>query len=114
MKKMLLLAVTAIMMSGATFAAKDSEAKSSTHVDVIGNGYGRMYKVLYMSAPQDRVTMSIYDEDGRMVVKTSVKGKDGFLKPFRFEDMPAGEYTVVIKDDQGTYRKKFVHDPTEF
>ncbi|GJM62487.1 carboxypeptidase-like regulatory domain-containing protein [Persicobacter diffluens] len=111
--KNLLIAFALVLTSTFAFAGNnDNEAaKGKSFFRVIGNANAETYKVLYMANMDSKVSVSIYNEAGVLVAKTTVKDKDGFLKPFRFESMPAGEYTVVVKDGFGVTRKTFTHTP---
>ncbi|BDC97828.1 T9SS type A sorting domain-containing protein [Persicobacter psychrovividus] len=103
----------AMMMSAAVFAgANDNEAaKGKSMFRVIANNNAELYKVIYIANKTSKVKISIYDEDGAMVVSTVVKGVEDFMKPFRFKRMPAGTYTVVVRDGFSVTRKTFEHKP---
>ncbi|GJM63360.1 hypothetical protein PEDI_39120 [Persicobacter diffluens] len=113
--KNLLIAFALVLTSTFAFAGNnDNEAaKGKSFFRVIGNAKAETYKVLYMANMDSKVSVSIYSEAGVLVAKSTIKDKDGFMKPFRFENMPAGEYTVVVKDGFGVTRKTFNHNPAQ-
>ncbi|WP_053406330.1 hypothetical protein [Persicobacter sp. CCB-QB2] len=114
MKNLFVILMAVMLGMPAIAANKDNEAtKGKSMVKVIGNANAKTYKVLYMANIQSKVTLAIYDEAGILVAKSHIKDKSEFLKPFRFENMPAGEYTIIIKDSFGMKRETFYHQPKD-
>ncbi|BDC97823.1 hypothetical protein [Persicobacter psychrovividus] len=113
MKKVLSIAFALILVSSFAFAGtNDNEsAKGKSFFRVIGNSNAQVYKVLYMANKDSKVVVSLYNEAGNLVAKSAIKDKNEFMKPFRFEEMPAGTYTVVVRDGFGVTRKTFEHTP---
>ncbi|BDD00862.1 hypothetical protein PEPS_31420 (plasmid) [Persicobacter psychrovividus] len=114
MKKFLSIAFALLLTASFAFAGtNDNEAaKGKSFVRVIPNSNSETYKVLYMANMESKVVVSLYNEAGSLVAKTTVKDKDNFMKPFRFEHMPEGTYTVIVNDGFGVTRKSFEHYPS--
>lgn len=52
-----------------------------------------------------KVSVSIFDEAGKLVEKTSLRANEPVLIPFNLSQIPEGEYSLSVstKDDQVTY-----------
>lgn len=105
MKKIYVLAA-AVLFSTAVFAggAPDKPA-SATGVAVMKQGES-VFKVIYKGAQATNVKVSIYDAGNKLVLSETIKRMDGFMRPYEFEGMNEGEYTVVVADQDGERTEK--------
>jgi hypothetical protein len=97
MKKIFLVAAS-IAISSVAMAAK-SDPSSSSGMAVTKDG--STVKVFYKSPEQNKVTVTIYDESSNIVFMESFKQSDGFIRPYNFENLSNGTYTIELKDEYG-------------
>jgi hypothetical protein len=64
-----------------------------------------IFKVIYEGSKTERVSLKIYDYSGAEVFAETISSK-GFIRPFNFEGMAAGEYTIEIADSNGKQVQK--------
>jgi hypothetical protein len=60
-----------------------------------------LYKVYYKSERPGKVKVSIIDEKGFTIYEETMTKMDGFLRPYNFDGLPEGEYTVNVEDENG-------------
>jgi hypothetical protein len=66
--------------------------------NVIGS---TLYKLYYKSEKKGTVKISIIDEKGRSIFDETMKKVDGFLRPYNFEGLPEGQYSIKVEDENG-------------
>lgn len=76
---------------------------------VINNTVNDVYTLTY-KGKSDVVKVKIYDNKGKVVHAETIKGLDKFNRPYNFSAMPAGEYTIEVKNSEGVTREKFFHN----
>jgi len=61
------------------------------------------FRLIYKSEKESDVRVSIYDAKDQLVYSEKVNNTDGFTRPYNFENLGEGEYTIAIED--GTKRQ---------
>jgi hypothetical protein len=103
--KITLLVITAVFMALSVFA------ENSTLVITTPDSKGSVYNVLYKSVESGRVKISIYDEKNNKVYAETLTNVRSFRRPFNFDQMSSGVYTVVIEDKNGKQTEVINHVP---
>lgn len=68
------------------------------------------FNLIYQSAGFVNVKVSILNKAGKEVHTDYIKKTKGFVKPYNFEKMNVGEYTVTVFDGETTQTEKFTYD----
>lgn len=88
--------IAAFTVSAAS--AIDPAEASAMATAIVRNGSS--VKLFYKSAEQSNVRVTIYNEESILVYAETVKQTDGFVRPYRFENLPYGDYRIVITNGQ--------------
>ena len=67
---------------------------------------GEVVKIFYRSENSDRVKVTIYDASDKVVFSEEIKNKSNFVRPYNLENLPYGEYRVVLEDMNGKTEEK--------
>jgi len=105
MKKILTLVFALITISQVN--ANETEPSSPVGMSVLKNG--PIVKLFYQGEQTGKVKVTIYNEKGRVVFTEVMKEMENFMRPYNFSSLPAGEYTIELKDEQGKRAKKITH-----
>jgi len=99
MKKILTLSL--VLFSTVMFAnGTDDDKKSSASASgaaVIKNGE-TTFRVIYKSEKEADVRVSILNDKDELVYSEKVNNTDGFTRPYNFESLGEGDYTIAIED----------------
>jgi len=60
-----------------------------------------LYKVYYKSERRGKVKVSIINEKGNTIFYETINKVDGFLRPYNFEELPEGQYSIKVEDENG-------------
>jgi len=60
-----------------------------------------IFKVVYKSAAATRVQISIRNNKNEVVFSESFTKMSRFTRPYNFQNLPEGEYTIEVKDRTG-------------
>ena len=71
---------------------------------------GSTFRVFYKAPGQTNVTVSIYDEANNKVFSESFKESEGFIRPYNFENLKEGKYTIELKDAAGFQIEKIEYE----
>jgi hypothetical protein len=71
---------------------------------------GSTFRVFYKAPGQTNVTVSIYDESNNKVFSESFKESEGFIRPYNFENLKEGKYTIELKDAAGFQIEKIAYE----
>lgn len=95
-----------MIISRVAFAGEVTNPKAtSTSVSM----KGEIVKIFYRSENSDKVKVTIYDAASKAVFKEEIKRKSSFIRPYNLENLPYGEYTVVLEDKNGKTEEKVVY-----
>lgn len=99
MKKILTLSL--VLFSTVMFANGTDDDKnplaSSSGAAVIKKDVST-FRLIYKSEKQADVRVSIYNDQDQLVYSEKVNNTDGFTRPYNFENLGEGEYTIAIED----------------
>lgn len=100
MKKFSLLLASVLLCTLVFARGIDGPVKGSS-VAVTNNIGSTLYKVYYKSERPGTVKVSIMDDNGYTLFNETMNKVDGFVRPYNFEGLPEGQYTVKVEDDKG-------------
>jgi hypothetical protein len=65
-----------------------------------------LFKVYYSANMEDDVTVSIFNQSGKLVFTEKLRNTDGFIRPYNFERLDEGDYTIEVENDGGKHVEK--------
>lgn len=92
-----------MIISRIAFAGGETTPKA-THTSV--SMKGEIVKIFYQSENSDKVKVTIYDAASNAVFTEEIKGKSNFIRPYNLENLPYGDYTIVLEDKNGRTEEK--------
>ncbi|PZR40250.1 MAG: hypothetical protein DI538_04700 [Azospira oryzae] len=109
MKK--IIAITSIVLfSTAMFAGGAEESpKSSSGIAVMQNAENGLFKVYYKAAEAANVKVSILNDENQEVFTETIRKVNGFVRPYNFQNLKEGEYTIRIDDGTQSQAEKVVY-----
>ena len=109
MKKIFALSLS-VLLCTVVFAGGTDYSSSASGVAVVKKD-ANTFKLIYKAAKAGYVKISILDSKRMTVFQESIKTVDGFTRPYNFERLMEGEYTIEIVDGSGTQVEK-IHNYT--
>jgi hypothetical protein len=88
------------------FAANASAPASLT---ITPDTQGGVFNVLYKTAMSGKVKISILDNHNEVVFTEVLNNVASFKRPYNFNELTAGEYTIVVENKNGRYEEKVNH-----
>ncbi len=92
--KSLMLAAFVVFSALTTLANNDP---NNTGLFVIGGKSG-VYKLIYEGEKPSVLTLTIFNNQGRVVYNETVRNLKGFIRPVNFKGMTAGRYTIQVNN----------------
>ena len=74
---------------------------NESSIAVVTGENSDVFKVIYKSASASRVQVSIVNNKNEVVFVESFYKMNGFTRPYNFNGLPEGEYTIEVEDSQG-------------
>jgi flagellar hook assembly protein FlgD len=102
MKKLIVMFGALMILSRVAFAGEVDPSASNTSVSL----KGEIVKIFYRSENSDKVKVTIYDASSNVVFSEEIKNKSNFIRPYNLEELPFGEYTIVLEDKNGRSEEK--------
>jgi ABC-type lipoprotein release transport system permease subunit len=68
-----------------------------------------IYRLTYQSDVAGSVSISIYNEKGELLLEDRLRNVSAFARPYNFNALPAGKYSLVVEDAKGTETKQIFH-----
>jgi len=87
-----------------TFTFAESPVAST--MAIIANESAGVYKVHYKSLEAGKVKLAIYDSKQNLMFSEVFFNMNSFIRPYNFNGLSAGEYTVVLEDKTGRQVEK--------
>jgi len=91
-----LMLISSVVLAGGI----ENPTKPSSNVAIIKSNSG--VKVIYKAEDACQVKISIYDNDNKEIFSEEVKAKASFMRPYNLDNMPEGDYRIVVKDADET------------
>lgn len=105
MKRIVVLAAS-VLLSTLVFANGTGDASNASSVVVLNSNGSNLFKVLYKGQHRTDVRVTIMDEKSNVVLTEMIRRKDGFIRPYNFDGLPEGKYTIQIQDEFGIQVEK--------
>lgn len=105
MKKLVVMFGVLMIISRVSFAGGVT-APEGTNASVRMNG--EIVKLFYRSENSGTVKVTIYDASEKAVFTEEIKGRSKFVRPYNLENLPYGEYTLVLEDENGRTEERIL------
>lgn len=106
MKKLVVLFGALMIISRVALAGEVTAPKAtSTSVTM----KGEVVKIFYRSENADRVKVTILDASSKAVFSEEIKNRSSFVRAYNLENLPFGEYTIVLEDKNGRTEEHFTY-----
>lgn len=115
MKKCKLMIAALLTISSLNGFATDKEkttataTKSTTVLNIERASDKSVYRLVYQSKVEGLVRVSIYSEQGHLLLRDKIQNTTGFCRPYNFNALPIGNYTVTIEDAAGKITKSIAY-----
>ena len=107
MKQVITSILALLIFSAVSFAGGNPSTNASpTGIAVVQQG--DFIKLYYRGETSGKVEVTIVNKHGVKVFSETLKNTDNFLRPYNFEKMEDGEYTVILEDEKGKHKEKVV------
>ena len=104
MKKTLSVLLVLMVFSSVVFARRLDNPGATPSAAVVKTG--STFKLYYKGSQQADVKVSILDAGNHLVFSETIKDVEGFVRPYNFENLPEGDYTIKISDKNGRQIEK--------
>jgi hypothetical protein len=108
MKKIMTIAAGVLFCTVVFASGTDENPSSASQVAIMKNG-SSTFKLIYKGSSASDVKVAIYDAKNKLVFSERVKNSDGFLRPYNFDGLAEGEYTIAITDESGKRVEKVAY-----
>lgn len=68
-----------------------------------------VFNIEYQSTEKGKVEVSILNNKNETIYSEVISNLSSFVRPYNFSSLPEGEYTIAIKDENGTHTQKVNH-----
>jgi len=90
----LVLFSTVMFANGTDDSGKAAAASGTAVIKKDAN----TFRLIYKAEKQSNVRVSIYDSKDQLVYSEKVNNTEGFTRPYNFENLGEGDYTIAIED----------------
>jgi hypothetical protein len=97
MNTRIFLSALALTVSS-TFAFATANESS---MSVVAGSSAAIFKVVYKSESVNRVEVTIRNSNNVAVFSETFNKMSAFVRPYNFSELPEGEYTIELTDNQG-------------
>lgn len=97
MKKITLL-LAGVLVSAFAFAGRPGESPKSVSGMAVVKSNATSYKLIYKSEFASDVKVQIFDQKNALVFSETIRKSNGFARPYNFESLAEGEYTIRINN----------------
>lgn len=101
MKAFSLLLVGVLFSTGVFANGIDEPGKSAASVAVTNPSGGSLFKLFYKAEESGTVKISIFNTKNKLVFTETLRHVSGFLRPYNFDGLAAGDYSIEIEDSTG-------------
>jgi len=106
MKKINLLFVGVLFCSLVFANETDKPIAPTSSVAVTNLSGSTLFKLYYTAYMESDVKVSIINQSGKLVFTEMLKRTDGFIRPYNFEGLEAGDYTIQIENEESKRLEK--------
>jgi hypothetical protein len=99
MKK--ILTIAGVLFCTVMFASGTGDEPTSLSGATVIKSSDGTFKLIYKSESLSNVKISIFNADNRLVYSEKISNTMGFARPYSFENLQKGDFTVVIEDGNG-------------
>jgi hypothetical protein len=103
MKNTFLSLIALVLISNMAFANSD-KPEAASRMAVLSKG--STVKVYYRGESANRVTVRIFNAEGKIVLQDNLGVLDNFVRPYNFSNLEEGAYTIELSDDSGKQIKQ--------
>ncbi len=101
MKKISLFLSSVLLCTLVSAHGTDELVNAPSRVAITNASGSTLFKLYYKSLKQGSVKVSISDEKGFAMFTETIKKVNGFMRPYNFEGLPEGQYTIQVEDESG-------------
>ena len=91
------------------FATAVANANAPIKMTVISDATRGIYKVVYKTTEVGKVKVTIFAASHEMIFTETISNVESFVRPYNFNTLPQGEYTIVVEDKNGKTEEKVNH-----
>jgi hypothetical protein len=96
------LLLAGVLFSTVVFAnGIDEPGESAASVAVTNPAGGSLFKLFYKAEESGTVKVSIFNSKKKLVFTETLRHVSGFLRPYNFDGLAAGDYSIHIEDNTG-------------
>lgn len=97
----------ALILSVTQSFANGNESKKSQQIQLF-EIENHQFRLIYPFADQEKITIKITNEQGKLLTKDQVKNDRGFLRKYDMSELKTGKYQMQIIGESGSYEKSFI------
>ncbi len=109
MKKTLSIFAVLTLFSSVVFAGGIDDPKNPSKTGLAVIKQGSTFKLFYKCEGPDNVKVTIYNNDNKAIFKENIRNVDGFIRPYNLDNLPEGDYRVVVEDGNCEHTNVFHH-----
>jgi hypothetical protein len=106
MKNTFLSLTALILISNIAFSNPTVSDKPEAAPRMAVVSKGSTVKVFYRGESLNRVTVRIFNAEGKIVLQDNLGVLDNFVRPYNFSNLEQGAYTIELSDDSGKQIKQ--------
>ena len=106
MKKIIVLAVSVLFCTLVFANGTEDPSSGKSSVRVLNANGSNLFKVFYKANRFGNVKVSILNQNQQVVFSEILRRIDGFMRPYNFDGLPDGAYTIQIEDAFGKRLEK--------
>ena len=106
MKKIIVLTLNVLCCTLVFANGTDDPSTMISSVALLNSKGSNIVKVLYKAPRVGKVRISIIDERHEMIFSETLRKVNGFMRPYNFDGLPDGAYTIQIDDEYGKQVEK--------
>ena len=102
-------ALLAVVSTG-LFAGNDRDNTNDTQAIVRNSSKNAVYQLVYTSASENSVKVSIMDANGNLIMTDKIQNAtEGFMRPYNFSGLAEGNYLIEVQDGKNTVKLPVTH-----
>jgi hypothetical protein len=108
--KKITLTLISVLAAGALAMAKGpgKPGDSAPGFAVMKSG-SSLFKIIYKADEAANVQVTIFNDKRDRVFSEVIRKRESFLRPYNFENLPEGEYTIELQSPQGKQVQAITH-----